>query len=407
MKNKLLTALLSVAIALGLWLYVVTVVSPNSDKHYYNIPVSLQGEVVLRERGLMITTTQLPTVSLHLEGNRTDLNKLNSSNITIALDVSKIGEAGTHSLTYTPTFPGDVPNNAITVLSRTPDSITIEVEERISKSVPVDIQYGGSLSEGYMADKENKELDYEQVNITGPKSVIDQIAMARIEVDLTDRVESINEQLRYSLCNEKGEPVDAALVTTDVEAVTLTLKILRVKEISLTVEIIDGGGATQATSDISIEPQTIRVSGSDTLLEDMESLELGTINLGEIPGDQTLTFPIKLPEGVTNETGVVEATVEVRFPDLGSANLTVTNIQAVNVPEGLEVDLITQILEIQVRGPKASIEKVTASDITVKVDFANEQIGTATVKAEITIDIDGVGAVGTYNITATLREAKK
>ena len=32
MKNKALTALLSFGIALALWLYVVTFVSPNSDK---------------------------------------------------------------------------------------------------------------------------------------------------------------------------------------------------------------------------------------------------------------------------------------------------------------------------------------------------------------------------------------
>lgn len=407
MKNKLLTALLSCAIALGLWLYVVTTVSPGADKHFYNIPVTLQSEVVLQERGLMVTTTQLPTVSLHLEGKRTDLNKLNSSNITIAVDVSRIGEAGSHSLTYVPTFPGDVPNNAINILSRSPSSITIEVEERISKPVPVDIQYTGALTEDYMADKENKELDYETVNITGPKSVIDQIAMARIEVDLTDRVESINEQYRYSLCNEKGEPVDVALVTTDVETVTLELKILRVKEIALKVRVIGGGGATEATSDIKIEPQTILVSGNDSLLEDLEELELGAINLGEMLEDKELTFPIKLPEGITNETGVVEATVDVRFPELGMVDLTVTDIQAINVPEGLEVNLITKLLEIQVRGPKAVVEKLQASDITVTVDFANEQIGTATVKAEITISVDGVGAVGTYNVTATLREAKQ
>ena len=406
MKNKILTALLSAGLAVALWLYVVTVVSPNSDKHYYNIPVTVQSEVVLQERGLMITSTELPTVSLHLEGNRTDLNKLNSSNITIGVDVSRIGEPGTHNLSFTPSYPGDVPNNAITVLNRTPDVITLTVEERISKSVPVDIQYVGSLSEDYMADKENKELDYENVNISGPKSVIDQIAMARIEVGLDGRVESISEQFRYTLCNEKGEPVDAQLVTTDIEAVTLTMKILRVKEIVLSVEVIDGGGATQKTSDIMINPQTIRVSGSDSLLTGLESLEIGSINLAEMPTDQTLTFPIKLPEGINNETGVMEATVDVRFPELGTKSLVVTDIQAINVPAGLEVDLITQILEIQIRGPKAVVEKVEATDIQVRVDFANEQKGTATVKAEITISAEGVGAVGVYNITATLREAK-
>lgn len=403
MKNKILTGLLSFAIAIALWLYVVTFVSPNSDKHYYNIPVTLQSEVVLQERGLMIATKELPTVSLHLEGNRIDLDKLNSSNITIAVDVSKIGEPGTHNLTYTPSYPGDVPNNAITVLSRSPGTVTLLVEERISKAVPVDILYTGTLPDDYMADKENKTLDHDKVNVVGPKSVIDQIAMARIEVDLDDRIGSISEQFRYTLCNEKGEPVDASLVTTDVEAVNLVLRIVQVKEIELVVNVIDGGGASKDTSAITISPNTIRVSGSETLLDGLDRLELGTINLGEMSSDEIIKFPIKLPEGVRNETGLLEAAVDVRFPELGSKTLTITNFTQLNIPADLRVDMITQQLDIVVRGPKAVIDGIAPENVTVTVDFANEQIGTATVKAEIAISVDGVGAVGTYHITASLR----
>jgi len=405
MKNKIITALLSVVIAFALWLYVITVVSPNSDKTYSNIPVTLQSEVILQERGLMITTAELPEVTLQLEGNRADLDKLNSANITIAVDVSRIGTPGKHSLSYTPGFPGDIANNAITVLSRSPDSIIIEVENRISKNVPVDIQYTGSLSEDYMADKDNKVLDHEIINITGPESVIDQIAMARIEVNMDDRVESINEQFEYTLCNEKGEPVDAELVVTDAEAITLNLRIVRVKQLALTVNVIDGGGATKDTSSITIEPQVIRISGSDNLLEGLENLELGTINLGEMQEDGIFTFPIKLPEGITNETGVLEATVDVKFPELDTKTLTVTEFKAINVPAGLTADMITQMLEIQVRGPKASIKKIEAENVTVEVDFANEQVGTVSVKPKIIIDAEGVGTVGNYKVTATLRKA--
>lgn len=405
MKNKLLTGLISLGIALALWLYVVTVVSPNSDKHYHNIPVTIQSEIILQERGLMITTTELPKVSLHLEGNRSDLNKLNNSNLTVSADVSRIGEPGTHSLSLTPVFPGDVSSNAINVLSREPGMVTVTVERRVTKEVPVEIRYLGTLSSDYMADKENKELDYEDISITGPQSVIDQITMARIDVDLDGRVESISEQFRYSLCDAKGEPVDAALVTTNAEAVTLTLKILRVKEVALQVNVVNGDSTTDVVSKITINPQNIRVSGSNSVLEDLEYIELGTINLEEIPGDTTLTFPIKLPEGVTNETGVQDATVDIRFPNAGTKTLTVTKFNAVNVPAGLKVDFITQRLEIKIRGPKNRIDKVEAKDIQVTVDFADEQVGTATVKANITVTADGIGAVGIYNVTATLREA--
>ncbi len=405
MKNKLLTALLCAGIAMMLWLYVVTVVSPNSDNYYRNIPITIQGEAVLRDRGLMITSGKLPTVSLHLEGNRTDLNKINSSNISIGVDVSGIGEPGSYNLALTqPGFLTDVPNTAISVLSKDPGMVTVQVERRISKPVPVDIQYNGTLPENYMADKENRSLDYENVTVTGPQAVVDQIAMARIEVDLSDRSESHSGKYQYTLCNEKGEPVDAEMVVTDVEAVNLTLKIVRVKEVALTVNVIDGGGATKDNSTITVEPEVILVSGSDTLLEDLESVELGTVYLGELSADEILTFPIKLPEGITNETGVEEGKVNVQFPQLETKKLTVTNIQAINIPSGMEVQIATKRLELLLRGTKKAIAAVTADNITVIVDFAGEQAGTASVKAQITVSIADVGAVGAYNVTASVKK---
>ena len=405
MKSKLLTALLSAVIALALWVYVVTVVSPNSDRQYQNVAVTLQGETMLQERGLMIVSRDMPSVSLHLEGNRTDLDKLNSSNITLTADVSKIYDPGTHNLRFSPSYPGDVASGAISVLSQNPVAITIEVEERVSKPVPVSIRYDGTLQENFMADKENIQLDFENVNVTGPKSVIDKISMAQIAVDLSDQVETISQTYEYTLCNEAGEPVDAQLVTTDVEAVTLTLRIVRVKQIQLKFNIISGGGATAENTQITVESgYELQVSGSDNLLEGLETLEVGTIDLGMMEADEELTFPIKLPEGVANETGVSEVKVTVKLPELETRTITVKNFETINIPEGLEAELITQALEIKLRGPKDVVESMTESDVVVIVDFANAQSGTIKVKAEVSSGIIEVGAVGNYTVSATLRE---
>lgn len=407
MKNKILTALISVVVAVGMWLYVVTVVSPNSDKQFNNIPVVVQSEIVLRERGLMITDTDISEVSLHLEGSRIDLNKLSSSNVSVAVDVSKIGEAGTHSLTFTPTFPGEVTSSAITVLSKTPGTVNVTVEERISKTVPIELVYSGSVAENFVADTENKIMDADSVMVTGPKSVIDQIKVAQVFVDLEGRNETLSEQLSYTLCDGKGLPVNAKLVTTDVEAVNLTLRIVRVKQIDLKMKVVYGGGATEETAVVNVEPASIQVSGSDSALKDLDSLELGTIDLSEIAEDQTLTYEIKLPEGVTNDTGVTEATVKVSFPELATKTLTVTNIQALNVPEGLKAELITQKLEVLLRGPQDQIDQLTEEDVTVNVDFSASQAGTVKVNAVIVTNAEGVGAVGAYTVSATLSEDKE
>ena len=60
MKNKLISVALFLFIAMALWLYVITTVSPGSKETYYNIPVVLANESVLTERGLMITTSPPP-----------------------------------------------------------------------------------------------------------------------------------------------------------------------------------------------------------------------------------------------------------------------------------------------------------------------------------------------------------
>jgi len=404
-KSKLFSALLSAVLAFGLWLYVITVVSPGSEQTYYNIPVTLQNENILAERGLMITS-DIPAVTLKLAGNRTDLNKLDENNINILVNMAGVEAPGTHQLEYSVSYPGSVASNAVTREESSLDLIPVKIEKKITRQIPVVLEYIGSVPEGFIADKENALLDYIAIETSGPESVMSQIAKAKIQVDLEGKDETIIGEFVYDLCNEAGEPVNVELVKTNVEAVNLTVKIQRVKEITLAVTVIEGGGATQKTSSIKIDPLTIRVSGSDALLAGLDVLELGTINLSEMLRAQTLTFPILLPEGITNETGVTEAKVDVKFPDLQVKKLSISNINVINVPEGMMVDMITQVLEVTVRGPKALINSITERDVTVTVDFAGAVLGTATMRPTITISSTyaEVGAVGTYVVSATVME---
>ena len=406
LNEKVLTALLSAGVALLLWLYVVTVISPNSDITVKNVPVTLQGLGALQERDLMITTDELPTVELQLEGNRTDLNKLNSSNISISADVSGILTPGTHELRLgNPSFPSDVPNTAITVRDKKPGKITIEVENKVTEEIPVYIHYTEDTfdSENYMADKENVQLDKPAIKVTGPESVVNKVKMARIEVDLNGQVESIVEQsYAYTLCDEKGEPVDVEKIQTDAEAVLLTLKIVRVKDVPLVFkEVIYGGGATEHNTTITIDPLVIRVSGSNAMLEELEKIELDAIDLSQITENTEFMLPIELAEGITNETGLTEAKIKIEFTGLATQTLMVNNITLTNVPADMTITTVTQQLEITLRGPEAVMAGLLPEQVTVTVDCANVQTGNATLKATITVSVEGVGAVGVYNVTVT------
>jgi len=407
MKNKILSILLAAVIAFGLWLYVITVEQPESEETYYDIPVVLQNESVLSERGLMIVSER-PAVTLRLSGTRTHLNQLNESNINVITNVSSIVTPGTHELVYSVSYPGTIPSGAVTPLSGSPDMVTLKVEKKITKQVPVEPEYVGAVAEGLIADKENAVLDYGLIDVSGPESVLSQITKAKIVVDLEGQTETVVGEYAYTLCNEADEPVDSQLVTTNVPAVNLTLTIRRVKEIALKVNVVAGGGATVATSSVDVQPKTIRVSGSEALLEDLDELEIGTIDLGQLSNDETLTFPVTLPEGIVNETGITEATVEVKFPNLRTVSLNVDKIQLTNIPEGLDAELVTQMLELKLRGPASAVEKLSAENITVTVDLSQAQVGTDKYVITVTVpeEAAGVGALGTYTVMVTLTEAQ-
>lgn len=406
MKSKLTSIALSLAIAFGLWMYVITSVSPGSEETYYNIPVVLEGEAVLAEHNLMITGISETDVSLHLSGNRSDLYKVNSSNITLKANLANIREEGTHSITYSIGFPGDVAQNAFEVMAQNPKYIHVTVERRVTKEVPVEVKWVGSTPEGFMSDRENKVLDYDAITVSGPASVADLIEKAVIEVDLTEQRESISQSYRYTLCDSEDNPVDAQQITTNVEEVHLDVKVQFVKEINLMLDVIYGGGANEQNTTIEIYPETIRLSGGEAVLAELgDTIVLGKINLAEISRSQSQTFAINLPEGVTNLTGVTEAEVTITFTGLSTPReFVVENIETINIPEGMEVDLITEKLTVSVRGPSAEITRLTAEDITVVVDFTGAEADTSTFKATIVFSdgFETVGAMGTYSVSATV-----
>ncbi len=410
MKSKIGYIALSVLIAFGLWLYVITSVSPGSEDTYDDVPVILSGETVLQERGLMITSVSSDTVTLKLSGNRSDLAQVNRGNITVKADLSKIYEPGSQlQLSTTVSFPGNLPSNAFVIESKNPGYLYVTVERRVTKEVPVEIQWIGSAPEGYLSDRENSTLDYTSVSVTGPESVTDRIEKAVIQADLTDQRESISQSFRCTLCDGEGNPVDAELITTNVEEVRLDVRIQKVKDITLVYNIVEGGGATRDNVSVTMSADTIRVSGSEVAVDAMEDqLVVGTINLAELTKSGTMTFQVLLPEGITNLSAITEVEATVLLSGLTTRDYVLENIQSINIPEGMEAELITEKLTVTVRGPAELMSKLTAENITATVDFTGAEAGTTTFRTVITFGegFAGVGVLRSDPVSAAITPAK-
>ena len=407
MKNKLVSVAISVLIAFGLWMYVITEVSPNSERTYLDIPVKMEGETLLRERNLIITGMSSTNVDLTLSGNRSDLNELNSSNITLKADMTKIYDPGVHKIDYDITYPGNVASNAFNRENQYPDSITVTVERLIrNKEIPVNIVYQGKAAEGYVVRRADAVLDNTHILVTGPESVVDQITQAVITVDLEGQTESISQNYRFTLCNKDGEGVNSELITVNIEEVHMDLTIHRKKQVDLTVTVVPGGGATEEDVELTLSIDSIQISGSDIALQQVgDTINLGTINLADYEAATEIVFTIPVYEGVTNDSGETEVKVKLAFRGLMTREIVITEFLITGVPEGYEGKVITEKLTIKVRGRSELVSKLTAQDISARVDFTGEEPGDATVRVNITFSgkYKALGVLGKPTVTTSLQ----
>ena len=406
MTNKLITILMSVVVAFGLWLYVITVVSPESENNYYDVPVVLDGLSYLDSRDLMITSVMDATVDLKLLGNRTDLNKLDKTNITILADLSKINGPGVHTVKYTISYPSSA--GTIEVLEQDPQYITVNVSNRVRKEVPVRIRENGAVPENFVADVQNAVLNHKIVTVTGPEEVVNQICYADINVDLTGRTDTIVETRRYTLCDRDGNPIeDVSSVTVNVSEIQLTVKVVQIKEIPIEIVVKDGGGLTAEEVTVTPNWSSILVSGPVSSLLGFEKIQL-EVDLNKLTESTVLRLPVQLPENITNESGISEVEVDVKMPEMTTKMLVIPRAKFVylNVPEGLKPVPDAVVLRVYVRGRENRLAEVTEDNIKVSIDFSGATAGRDhyTCMIEI-IGVSDVGVVysdGEYVILITV-----
>ena len=411
MRQKILYGLLALVVSFGLWLYVITVENPASEITFYNIPVVLENESVLNNRGLMVLENKTPTVTLTLSGNRSNLNKLTSQDIRVVVDLSRVLETGEQTVPYTITFPGNIPQNSIDVLSQMPDLITLSVVERDSMNVPVRVETTGKVPNGFVPVIDKMFLSHTTIPVAGPASLIKEIKEAVITIDLEGRKEHIDQNFRYTIYDKNGNPITDTSLKAAVPEVKVSLLIQKYKDIPVVLgNIIPGGGATVDNTTITCDVTTIRVAGSEQLLNSLDALNLGDIDLGSITKDGVLTIELaeRLPDGATIMSATKQAKITIDLNNsLRTRTLTIKNFEARNLPAGMTVEFLTTELTVEFRGMSTDISKLTESKVIAWVDFANAEPGTDTytVNFEIT-GLPTIGAMtGSYKVSAVLNAA--
>jgi YbbR domain-containing protein len=404
-SSKTFYIIFSLLASVALWLYVEYIENPDTTNLISGIAVEFLNRDLVTDKRLVVTEVEVETLSLRLSGKRGVVWSLDKSNIHVTVDLAQITGSGQNKLDYRITYPDTVSARDITVVSRSEDYITVNVENIFDKSVQIFGEYteGNIAMEGYQA--ETMTFAPDTITVYGPESLVLPIARAQVYIQRSNLIKTTVEDLPYTLLDANGDELSTDGLTFDRETVTVTIPIKMVKDVPLRVKLIDGAGATEENTIVTVTPEKLTLSGEAADMN-LNYILLATVDLSKFESSYTSSFTVVLPNGINNLTGTTEAVVTISIAGLDTIHLSATNIQTVNVTEGYVASLITQSLDVVIRGKADDIAGLTAENIRVVADLTDlgDTTGTYSVYAKVMADgaSADVGAVGDYKVTVTL-----
>ena len=395
--------LLSVFLAVILWLYVRAEKDPVSDARIRNIPVQITGSSVLSSKGLTVAGLSSDRVSTTLQAPASVLSDISRKNITATIDVSRIDEAGEHTLSYNIVLPTNVNTDGVVIQEKAPETITVTVEKLYTSTLPVEFRFEGSVAKGYQAG--TPTIDPVNVTISGAVEQVNRVARAVVVLEAKDLKEQYTGDLPIRLLDANGDELKDLEVELSSKTAYVVYPIVVVKEIPLTVNIIAGGGATRENiSEPLIVPSKITVAGTQEDIDHLTEISLGSIDLSKVVGTSNFTFTIDLDPSLENVTGITEAKVTVTVSGLETRAFEVGNIKLQNIPRGYSAKADTEAKTVYVRGTADELAMIDSSQLRIVADL-KEVTGSGTYTIPVRVYLDAgteVGVIGDYSIVVSV-----
>lgn len=129
-RSKTVQVIISILVALALWVYVDVEKAPERTKTIRDVPVEFSGEnTTLADKNLMLLSGYDTTIDLTIRGPKRELVKMSRDNVRVIASTSSIDSVGVHQLDWTVSFPDGVVRTNVSVEKASLSQITVTVGE--------------------------------------------------------------------------------------------------------------------------------------------------------------------------------------------------------------------------------------------------------------------------------------
>lgn len=379
MRKKLLNnwalKLASLVLAVILWFLVVVINDPQDSTTFNNITVKLTNtELLEQENKFYEVLDNTDKVSVTVRAPRSVIDQLRASDIVAEADISKITDINTIAITY------DVQNvKGVEEVDGNHDVVRLSVEDRVTKWVKVVYNTVGDVAENYIVASVTPDQNI--IEITGPKTVIDRVNYAGVELDVTDATSSRYANVDITLYDENNDIVEQNNIQKNVNSVHMSVEVLATKEVPVEINYMGvPAEGYMATGEVSADTEVVKIAGTTYALSSVNQITIPEERLNITGESSNMTDIIDvtdyLPDNVRladrDFNGRITATVYIEPIVEKTLEVPLENVTVFNLPDGFTLKVADEVeyYTLNVSGLAEFIDPLRETEIRGMIDIA-------------------------------------
>lgn len=361
------------AIGLATLMYGGLVLSESTQTFNGDIPVVPQGQP---SDTFLLTVPPPVTVIRYFAPAGVPVT---TSSFAASVDLSSVDpEAGAVSVRIVVSSP----DTRIRVLGYEPQFMSVQLDPIDRKTVPVQVERG-VVPPGL--DLGDTTVDPPTVTVSGPQSVVRQVAAVRADVQIQPSGIDIDQDIQLVPIDGVGNAVRTVDITPSTARVTIPVFSDRQTR-SLPVNPVLSGvpAAGFEVASVTADPQIVLVEGDADQLAQLVSVDTSPIPMNGVSANTTVQASLALPSGIV-AVGEDAIRVSVKLRQVTETRTFSAGLRLVGTRRDLSYDVSIDRVIVTIGGSTADLDRLTGSTLLVDLDVTG--FGPGTVDVPVSIDL--------------------
>lgn len=389
--NNIGLKLLAAVFAVILWLVVINIDDPKISQRF-TASVMIENADYLTDQGKYFEVLDnTNTIVFTVTAKRSYMEKLSSTDFKAVANMENAAIDYENGTGKVPIEVTALRYSTQVTISKAAQNLEIALDNLAQEQFIVNVETTGTLPEGCALGE--VAVSPNLLKVSGPESVVSQIDHVVASIDVTGMTEDVVASVIPMLYDSEGNAIDKSELTLNLSTVTVTAKILDIKDVSLIFNVSGTPAEGYAYMSMEFEPKTIAIKGTASALNTVTAINIpeSALDISGAKEDITQVIDVAeyLPNGVTAaDAANAKVTVTVHIAKLSTKtiNLLPSMIDVLNLPEGYELQINNSLVRITVSGIDEDIAALDSASIVASIDASQLTLGTHEVEVVLELD---------------------